>query len=216
VKFKQLLPSFLLFLISCSSVPTKVRIDGLINTESVNNESILKGGINVIGSTSASYSNIDNIQIDTLNEHVKSLLKSKYKTETDLSISNLNRYNLTYTILNNKTFQYKSETDDRACYKTFREVKVQLYITEEKTKEKVWGGSIDKNLYNENCNSKSHSNSENLTEIFFESLFGAVIDTTIESALGTYPEAPSVIPLANNILNDFINSFHAMNSEESL
>jgi hypothetical protein len=213
VRFKQLLPLFLLLLVSCSSVPTKVRIDELINTESVTNESIKKGGINFIGSTTDSYSNIDSKQVVTLNENVKSLFISKYKTNTDLN--NLPRYNLTYTILSNSTFQSKYSSAEETCFKTFREMKVQLYIMESKTKEKVWGGSINKHLYNKNCSPKSESNSESLAGIFFESLIGAVIDVAVESVLGTYPKAPSVTLISNKIFNDFINSLHTMNSEES-
>lgn len=211
---KKLLTLFSFLVVGCSSHQApKVYIDELIDTGSVTSDTITQGGVKFVGSTSASYINLDSSKVIELNEVVKSIFVPRYEQEKFQYLDKDPRFHLSYTILNNTTSRSKSETYESICYKTYREMTIRLHILDKTMGVNAWGGVINKKIYNKNCNSKSISENENLVGLFFETLFSAVVESVVDSTFGTYPEAPSVSSLSKKIFSDFLTSLPISDTE---
>jgi len=204
---KKVLTCFSILIVGCNSVPPqKVQFDEFIDTGIITSNILKQDGITVIGSSKASYSFLSNSDVIKLNESVKSILISKIEGLKISPIDNAPRFNLTYTVLDNKTSYSKYETYESTCYNTHREMKIRLHILDNSTEVIFWGGNLNKNVYNKNCNSKSHSENESLGRFIFETLFSAVVESVADTAFGTYPEAPSINYTSKEIFSDFIKS----------
>jgi hypothetical protein len=202
----NILLTFVLFLlVGCSSVLIqKVWVDEFIDTGSITSDTIMQGGVKIVGSTNTLYSNLNSNEVIELNEVVKSTFLAKHKPENFKDLNKEPRFYLNYTILNNKTSRSQSETDESICYKTYREMKIRLHILDRTTEVAAWGGVINKKTYKKNCNSRSISENESLGGFFFETLFSSVVESVVDSAIGTYPEAPSVNSISKKIFSDFL------------
>lgn len=77
----NILLTFVLFLlVGCSSVPIqKVWVDEFIDTGSITSDTIMQGGVKIVGSTNTLYSNLNSNEVIELNEVVKSTFLAKHK-----------------------------------------------------------------------------------------------------------------------------------------
>lgn len=79
----NILLTFVLFLlVGCSSVLIqKVWVDEFIDTGSITSDTIMQGGVKIVGSTNTLYSNLNSNEVIELNEVVKSTFLAKHKPE---------------------------------------------------------------------------------------------------------------------------------------
>ncbi|MFT6208744.1 MAG: hypothetical protein ACJA0T_002668, partial [Colwellia sp.] len=77
----NILLTFVLFLlVGCSSVLIqKVWVDEFIDTGSITSDTIMQGGVKIVGSTNTLYSNLNSNEVIELNEVVKSTFLAKHK-----------------------------------------------------------------------------------------------------------------------------------------
>ncbi len=151
-----------------------------VHADSINSPTFIENELGV-----KLYKNILN------NFHVEGNLNS-LNVEDYEKLKCYGRYIVFYKILDNEVSNNKRSTDDQKCYYSKRKVTAQINIYDVERNKNVWGGELSKKIDNENCNSTSEPESDNLGAALIESFIGAVVDSVFDAAFGTYPEPPSI------------------------
>lgn len=194
---------------SCASYSPnddKEWINEYVDTGQFTRENILADGLVYRGSTSEAYSNIDHQMVVSLDDALLDLLEEKYGQETIASIGQsetAERFGLSYTILRNKIFTEQSTSDSQVCFETGRDMAIKITVIDTDSQAMTWGGIIEKQLSDTNCNSRTESENGHFVGYLIESMIGAVVDGIFDSAFGTYPEPPEVEIVARMIFHGF-------------
>lgn len=199
----------------CATTPVgnqTVWIDGFVDTGALVETGLSDDNIQFLGSVNASYSNINQDQVDSLDEMLLQMLQHKYgKGILFQKTAVLDRqYLIQYEITNNKVTHDQERLDTKTCYRSSRDMGVSFSVLDSSTREVVWGGLIDKQLFDRSCNSDSKSNSDNDEGGFLGAILGifvsVAVDIAFDAVTGTYPSPPSINNLASKIFDGFYRS----------
>ena len=133
-------------------------------------------------------------------ELVENLLKH-YSVDSSLlylpladieSMAKVSRYAAFYKIKDNEVVHDQHRYGDRECFYSARKMVVHFEVYDLLAMKSVWGGDIEKELTDKNCNARTKSKNDNFAGAVVEIFVGSLIDATFDAVLGTYPEAPDI------------------------